>query len=260
MLLAAAAGAMRDLDRRSCRLWIAARHLHARKDELLALQRLLDRYHRGRRFIAYARKERRAARRLHARGRDREKRLAVVFDAVQRERGLVVQYRADVVLTEDVRGRDHCDHAGGAAHRLEIELDDLCMRLARNAERCVERSGRLGKVVDVARLAGDVQLGAIVRQGFANHAGTWKIAVAAMPPANLRSRFCAAAMRYQLEARWSESGLKSSASAAQAASRSLANAASARGARAGVAAMPPKPKRARPSASTKNAAHTPGMS
>src|SRR5687768_18217645 len=113
-----------------------------------------------------------------------------------------------------------------------------------HAQRGEQRPRRLGQVVDVARGAGNVQRRAVVRERFADH--RLRISRGETPSANLRSRFCAAVSRYQLEARWSESGLKSSASAAHAASTPLAYAASALRARAGVAAMPPKTKRGSP--------------
>ena len=99
------------------------------------------------------------------RGGDGEDRLADELHEVGRQQRLVVAVgRADVVLARHVGGGQHADHALGArAPRARSTLDDPGMRLGAQAELDVQQARRLGQVVDVERLAGDVARGAVVR-------------------------------------------------------------------------------------------------
>ena len=106
-------------------------------------------------------------------GGDGEDRLADELDEVGGEQGLVVAVgRADVVLARDVGCGQHADHALGGAHRVDIDPGDPRVRLGREAELDVQQAGRLGQVVDVERLAGDVAAGAVVR-ARASWAAPW---------------------------------------------------------------------------------------
>ena len=72
--------------------------------------------------------------------------------------------RADIVLAGDVGGREDRDHARRGADGVEIEAGQPRMAVGGEAEGQVERAGRLGQIVDIGRGAGDMELGAVVRQ------------------------------------------------------------------------------------------------
>ena len=136
---------------------------------------------------------------LDAGRRHGEQRLAAELDPVQRENRLIRQHRPDVVAPRDIGRADYRHNFGRAPHGVEVEAEELRKGLGRHPDRRLQRPGRLGQIVDVARLARDVQRSAVVRQRLADH--SLKIAVGEAPRANLRSRFCARVSRYHAEAR-----------------------------------------------------------
>ena len=78
------------------------------------------------------------------------------------EDGIVLQDRAEVVQTRDVRRLQHRHHTRGAPHRLEIEMQDACMRPCRQTECRMQRAARLGDVVDVGGAARHMQMRTLV--------------------------------------------------------------------------------------------------
>ena len=95
---------------------------------------------------------------------DDEQRLAGVEDLVLGEEPVVVEDRADIVLAGDVGGGEDRDHARGGADRGQIEAGQPRMAVGGEAEGEVERAGRLGQIVDIARAARDMALGAVVAE------------------------------------------------------------------------------------------------
>ena len=106
----------------------------------------------------------RAARRVARCRGDGEHRLADELDELRRQQRVVVATsRADVVLARDVGGGQHVRRRRarrGLAPDRRLRI--LRMRLGREAERSVQQPCRLGQVVDVGRLAGDVAAGAVM--------------------------------------------------------------------------------------------------
>jgi hypothetical protein len=79
----------------------------------------------------------------------REHHLAVEFDRVGGEHGIVAHDRAHVVLAGDVRRRDDRDDARLLLHLGKIEAADGPARDRRTADGDVQGARRLGNVVDV---------------------------------------------------------------------------------------------------------------
>ena len=109
-----------------------------------------------------------------------EERLAEVEDLLLRQQRLVMDRGRDVVREGQVRSGQHRDHTRRCAHRREVHRDDLAACDIAQAEGEVQAAGRRLEVVDIARLAGDMQLRAVVGQGFRHaHAETSRTRVAA---------------------------------------------------------------------------------
>jgi hypothetical protein len=79
-----------------------------------------------------------------------------------------VHDRPAVVAAGDVGCREHLDHTGQRANRVERQAGQAPVRHRRQAERRVQRAGELGHVVDVGGLARDVQVRGFVRMGHAD--------------------------------------------------------------------------------------------
>ena len=72
--------------------------------------------------------------------------------------------RADIVLAGNVGGGEDRDHARRGADRGQIEAGQPRMAVGGEAEGEVERAGGLRQIVDIGRRAGDMEVGAVVRQ------------------------------------------------------------------------------------------------
>ena len=93
-------------------------------------------------------------------------RLADIMHPVRRQERLVMDRGRDVVLERQVgRGPDR-DDTGAGVHFGQVQRQDLAMRHGREPEGEVQRIGRQGDVVDIARRAGDVQMRRLVGQGL----------------------------------------------------------------------------------------------
>jgi hypothetical protein len=68
-----------------------------------------------------------------------------------------------VVDTRDVGRREHGHDAGHCQHGSEIDVLDRSVRMRAHAHGRMQQSARLGQVVGVGRLAGDVQRRRIMR-------------------------------------------------------------------------------------------------
>ena len=103
--------------------------------------------------------------------RDDEQGLARIEDLPFREELVVVKHRTDIVLARNVGGGEDRDHARRGADFGEVEPGEPCVAVGREAEGEMQRSGRLGQIVDIARAAGDMALGAVVakRAGDLRH-------------------------------------------------------------------------------------------
>ena len=95
---------------------------------------------------------------------DEEERLAGIEDFAVGEQAIVMDDRADIVLAGDVAGGEDGDDAGRDPHRVEIQRDERGVAVGGVAEGEVEQAGRLGQIVDIGGGAGDVEVGAVVRQ------------------------------------------------------------------------------------------------
>ena len=95
---------------------------------------------------------------------DEEERLARIEDLAVGEQPVVMDDRADIVLAGNVGGGEDGDDAGRGPHRVEIERQQGRMAFGGMAEGEVEQARRLGQIVDIGRGAGDMEVGAVVRQ------------------------------------------------------------------------------------------------
>ncbi len=111
-----------------------------------------------------------AARLVDGVGDDHEHRLPDALHEAGREDRIVVEHRAEVVLARNVVGGDHVHHAGGGAHGREVHRHDPGMGPLREPEGRMDRAARLADVVDVGRLAGDVQVRRLVADRLADAA------------------------------------------------------------------------------------------
>ena len=136
-------------------------------------QRVVDRQKRGQRVNRDHPQPGRAARRKVAFGHHQPDRLTGVVHRIHRQQRLVMRRGAAIGHHRKIAGREHRDHAGGGAHRRQIEADDPAMRHRRQAERQMQRPGRQRDVIHVARAPHDMQCCRIMRQGAAHtHADT----------------------------------------------------------------------------------------
>ena len=137
----------------------AAHQMHRRHDVLAACVGILRRENGcgGVDGDDVFRKCRRTARGVAAFGDDGEQRLAEIANLAGAEDRVVVNDRAAVVAAGNVLGRQHGDDARHGADAVEVHRGQPSGRHRRQAERAMQRSLQFGQVVDVVRLAGDVQ-------------------------------------------------------------------------------------------------------
>ena len=97
-------------------------------------------------------------------GGDGEQALADIGHGVGGEQLVVVDHRADVVLTEDVSGGQHQHHARRGAHGGQIHRRDPGMGPGADAEMDVQHPGGFRHVIDIDGRARHMARGAVVRQ------------------------------------------------------------------------------------------------
>jgi hypothetical protein len=125
----------------------------------------------GKFIVGHLAQPRRLARGEVGFGHDKEDGLADVVDGAHGQQGLVMRRGAAIGHLGQVFGREDRDHAGGGANGGKVEAGDLAMRNGRQPEGQMQRVRRQGQVVDVTRLAGHMQRGRVVWQGFAHAHG-----------------------------------------------------------------------------------------
>ena len=125
-----------------------------------------------------------------ARG-DGEDRLADILDERRREDRVVGDDRTIVVLARDVLRCQDGDHAGRRVHLREVDRLDARVRALAQADGGVQRSANLRDVVDIERLAADVQVRAVVGNRRACAAGGMLVH-ARFPPQATNSTTCVA--------------------------------------------------------------------
>ena len=145
------------------RVGVAALEMHRRQHVRLQALRFLRGEHRGQHVVVDLGEARGAPRGIVRRGDHDEHRLADVLDEPVGEDRVVVDDRPAIVLPGDVGGREHRDHFRRRAHCCEVDRPNAGVRLLGQPERCMEGAGDLRDVVDVERLAGDVQMRRFVR-------------------------------------------------------------------------------------------------
>ncbi|MPL80129.1 hypothetical protein SDC9_26022 [bioreactor metagenome] len=106
-------------------------------------------------------------------GDDEEHRLADVMHLALGQNGFGQRRGRGVIGEGHVGCGQHRDHARALPHGGEIHLLDRGARLGRETEGQMQCVRRAGDVIDIARAAGDVQLGRVMGQGGADaHACT----------------------------------------------------------------------------------------
>ena len=217
------------------------------QDVAIGFERVVDADQRPLRRDLDLAEARGAARDVAGLGDHREHHLAVEFDRIGGEHGIVAHHGTDVVAPGNIGRGEHRDDAGDLAHGVEIDAQDAPAGRRRPAGREMQRALGLAQVVDVdgacrrrgaprnrARSAGRRR--AATDRGSADHeAAAWassrhpttRVVWEVAPPISisaLRSSACATRKRYAALARWSVIGAKSVASAAQAAAAAAGSA------------------------------------
>ena len=95
-------------------------------------------------------------------GHDQRQRLAGELDLGFGEQWLVLAGAGDVVVARDVACREHGHDAGSGGRLREIEPAQAAGRDGAQHQGAMQGAGRLGDVVDIERLAGDVFQRAVV--------------------------------------------------------------------------------------------------
>ncbi len=133
---------------------------------------------------------------------DHEKhRLAVIMHLAIREERLGHRRRRHVVGMGQIARRQHRDHAGRRAHRIEVEGHDARPRTVREPEGEVQGIGRARAIVDIPRRPRDMERAAVMRMGCPYaHASPRPEAsrggvCSCMSCQQRRSRFCATRIR-----------------------------------------------------------------
>ena len=91
-------------------------------------------------------------------------RLPLVLDQLLGEQRIIGRHPAVVVRSGNVAVGQHIDHTRVRTHRCKIDRAQARMRIGRYAEGRMQRPGRLRRIIDVTRRAGDLQMGRLVAQ------------------------------------------------------------------------------------------------
>jgi hypothetical protein len=138
------------------RIGIAAQDGRRRLDIGLLGERRLDIEDRLGRLDVELRALGAGARRIERMRHHHGQRLAGMFNLVLGEQRLLLAGTGDVVEAGNVARGEHGDHAGRRGRHRQVELPQAPAGDRTQHQRRMQRAGRLGDVVDIERLAGDV--------------------------------------------------------------------------------------------------------
>ena len=86
----------------------------------------------------------------------------MMADDVTDQQRVAGEDRPDIAVTGDVGGAEHADHAGGTAHRFEIQRIQSGVRDLAHADGQMQRAGGQWQVIHITRRAADMALGAFM--------------------------------------------------------------------------------------------------
>ena len=114
-------------------------------------------------------------------GGHQKQRLAVVMDRAVRQQGFIMVRRRTIAGRRQVRGGPDPNHTGCRAHRIKVQGGQPSGGDGRCAKGQMQAIGGGGDIVDIARLAGHMQAGGVMGQGFGHAHGRTSNTLVACP-------------------------------------------------------------------------------